>query len=150
VADGTFREATLADLDEIVSMARTYYAEDGYDFDEKAARSAISALIADASLGWVWVIEEKGSLCGYMAVTLGYSLEYRGRDAFLDELYLLPGARGRGLGARAVVLAEETCRRAGVHALHLEVEKDKPSVQGLYGRAGFEAHDRVLMTKRLE
>ena len=150
MADNTFRKAAPSDLEGIVSMMRQYYEEDGYGFDAAAARGAVGALISDPSLGWLWIIEENAELCGYLAVTLGYSLEYRGRDAFLDELYLLPGARGRGIGSRAVTLAEETCRRVGVHALHLEVEKDKEGALGLYRRAGFEAHDRVLMTKRLE
>jgi len=32
---------------------------------------------------------------GYMILTLGYSLEYRGRDAFVDELFVVESRGGR-------------------------------------------------------
>ena len=46
-------------------------------------------------------------------------------------------------------LPQRACRAAGVHALHLEVERDKRRAIDFYRRAGFEDHDRYLMTKRI-
>ncbi len=86
---------------------------------------------------------------GYLAVTLGFSLEYRGRDAFIDELFIEPGSRGLGLGREALEIAERYCRECGVRALHLEVERHHQSAFELYRRTGFEDHDRYLMTKWL-
>ena len=126
---------------------RAYYAEDGYPFVEREAREAIMRLLEDPTLGRLWVATENEAVLGYLALTLGYSLEYRGRDAFIDELYIAPTYRGQGLGARAVDLAEATCRELGVRALHLEVEREKTAAQGLYRRSGFVDHNRYLMTK---
>ena len=77
---------------------RAYYREDDYPFDEALAARAIRELLANEQLGWLWVIESNHEIVGYLAVTLGFSLEYRGRDAFIDELYLRPEARASGLG----------------------------------------------------
>lgn len=83
-------------------MMRRYYAEDGYPFVEADAREAVSGLIRDDNLGRLWSIQDRGRVIGYLAVTLGFSLEYRGRDAFIDELFVMEEARGKGPGARSL------------------------------------------------
>jgi len=130
-------------------MMRRYYAEDGYPFVEAQARQAVIELIRDESLGGLWVAHAGGSIAGYLAVTLGFSLEYRGRDAFIDELFIAESRRGQGLGREALEVAESYCRRLGVQALHLEVERHREPALELYRRTGFKAHDRQLMTKWL-
>jgi hypothetical protein len=39
---------------------------------------------------------------GYVGLTLGYSLEFEGRDAFIDELYFQEPFHGQGIGAKAL------------------------------------------------
>ena len=129
---------------------RRYYAEDGYSFDETGARRALRELIEKETLGRVWVAEDAGDVIGYLAVTLGFSLEYRGRDAFIDELYIAADHRGRGLGREALEIAQRYCRDQGARALHLEVERHRTAARELYRRIGFEDHDRGLMTLWLD
>jgi GNAT superfamily N-acetyltransferase len=140
----TFRRATLADLASLLAMQREFYAHEQYPFDEAVAAEAMGALIEDVSLGRMMIAED----AGYLVVTFGYSLEFGGRDAFVDELYVLPSARGRGLGTEALALAEELCRDAGVRALHLEVEFENSEAKRLYARSGYYEHTRHLMTKK--
>jgi diamine N-acetyltransferase len=144
-----FRPATVADTDAIMAMMRRYYAEDGYSFDEDEGRNAVLELMRNENLGRLWVAHDQGAVVGYLAVTLGFSLEYRGRDAFIDELFILEDRRGLGLGREALRIAEAYCRRMGVRALHLEVEEHRETALELYRRAGYEDHGRRLMTKWL-
>ncbi|MCL4845213.1 MAG: GNAT family N-acetyltransferase [Acidobacteria bacterium] len=148
-ATSRFRPATPGDADGVLALMREYYAEDGYSFVGASARDVILRLTRDASLGRLWVAPREGRVVGYLAVTLGFSLEYGGRDAFLDELYIEDTARGVGLGREALEIAEAYCRETGVRALHLEVEERRESARALYRRSGFEAHGRELMTKWL-
>ena len=106
-------------------------------------------MIRDNRLGRLWVADADSGVVGYLAVTLGFSLEYRGRDAFVDELYIAEGYRGQGLGQAAMQVAETYCHEHGVKALHLEVERHREPALNLYRRVGFEEHDRYLMTKIL-
>lgn len=145
-----YRPAKESDIDAIVTMMRRYYEEDGYPFDEADARDAVSRLVREGHLGRLWVAEVAGEVVGYLAVTLGFSLEYRGRDAFIDELFISEGFRGQGLGQEAMQISEAYCRDAGVKALHLEVEHHRERARALYAQAGFESHERHLMTKRLD
>ncbi|PYQ58950.1 MAG: GNAT family N-acetyltransferase [Acidobacteria bacterium] len=130
-------------------MMRSFYADLGEPFEEVRAERALRALLADPSYGAAWVFREDGRAIGYLVVTHGYSLEFGGRDAFVDEVYVVPEMRGRGLGARALVLAEEHCRHQRIAALRLEVHHENRRALALYERNGFEAHDRYLMTKWL-
>jgi GNAT superfamily N-acetyltransferase len=145
----TIRPGCRGDVQEILSLMAVYYAEDGYPFDAVTAGRALLGLIDEDRLGRFWVVEEAHRLVGYLAVTFGYSLEYGGRDAFLDEVYLRPEARGRGAGRALLERAERACRGAGVRALHLEVEPARRPAHELYRRAGFVDQGRRLMTKRL-
>lgn len=126
-----------------------YYAQDGYTFVEAEARNAALALIGEPHLGRLWVTCDGASVVGYVAVALGFSFEYRGREAFVDELFIADTHRGRGLGREALEIAEAYCREAGVNALHLEVERHREPALELYRRRGFEDYGRYLMTKWL-
>ncbi|WP_437961818.1 GNAT family N-acetyltransferase [Sorangium sp. So ce119] len=143
------RRAEGADVAEVHALMRAYYAEDEYPFSPDRALAALSALVTDRSLGGVWVLVAGGEVAGYCAVGFGFSLEFHGRDAFVDELYVRPEARGRGHAARLLDRAEQGCREAGVRALHLEVEPDKAETYAWYRRRGFADHERRMMTKWL-
>jgi GNAT superfamily N-acetyltransferase len=144
-----FRPAEAGDINAIVAMMRGYYAQDGYTFVDAEARAAALMLINDPSLGRLWVAQDGETIVGYVAVALGFSFEYRGREAFVDELFIAQTHRERGLGREALEIAEAYCREAGVNALHLEVERHRENAVELYKRRGFADFGRYLMTKWL-
>jgi ribosomal protein S18 acetylase RimI-like enzyme len=143
------RPATPADLERLRDLMAANYAESGYPFDPAAARDCFAAMLRDPALGRVWLVEAGGEVAGYAVLAFGYSLEYRGRDAFVDDLYVAPAQRGRGLGRAALEAVEAAARELGVRALHLEVERGNSAAQALYRRRGFRDNDRRLLTKRL-
>jgi ribosomal protein S18 acetylase RimI-like enzyme len=95
------------------------------------------------------VADEGGRIVGYLALVWGFSLEFGGRDAFLDELYVVPDRRGRGIGSALIEAAEAACVQAGAMALHLAVERSNAGACKLYRRLGFTGHDKLLLTKRV-
>ncbi|HJY80185.1 MAG TPA: GNAT family N-acetyltransferase, partial [Candidatus Binatia bacterium] len=144
-----FRIATSADIEIVVQFIHEYYEFDHLPFDEQVARVALTKFVGDESLGRVWLISYEDEAVGYLVLTLGYSLEYGGRDAFIDEVYIRASHRGRGIGQSALAFVEDVCRSLGVRVLHLEVERANTSAYGLYRKVGFVDHDRCLMTKRI-
>lgn len=147
--EAQWRYAVEADEEQVLALMRQYYAEDGYEFHEDRARGALARLFTERSLGRIWVVSTENEVVGYVVLTLGFSLEYLGRDAFVDELYIAPGWRGKGLGSAALERVEKACGALEVNALHLEVETGKEAARGLYENVGFERHERHLMTKWL-
>lgn len=150
MSDVSFRPAADADIDLLLHLMSALYGEDGSTpLRREAAEAALRRLLAAPESGLVRIIERGGTPAGYVVLTWGYSLEFDGRDAFIDELYVAPAHRGRGIGREAVAWAERACREHGAGAVHLEVELDNERAHALYRRSGFAERGLRLMTKRL-
>lgn len=143
----TFRSAEVSDTGPLVELMKQFYEYEHLAFDEQVARAGLGKLLGDASLGRVWLIQNEEGTIGYVVLTFGFSLEFGGRDAFVDELYIRPSYRGQGAGKAALGFVEEACRALGIHALRLEVERANTNAQAVYRKFGFTEHDRYLMTK---
>ena len=144
------RTAGAEDLGLLLDFIRGLYATEHIPLDEDRAVRALGGLLEEPSLGWVWIVERRGEPVGYAVVTLGYSLEFGGRFALLDELFIAESHRGAGVGRQVLDRIAEACRERGLQAVRLEVERTNVGACGLYRRAGFVAHDRDLMTLWLE
>jgi GNAT superfamily N-acetyltransferase len=144
-----YRVAAIADLTILLELVRKFHETEQLPFDETVDREVLSNFFADTSLGQLWLIQLGNEVIGYIMVTFGYSLEYRGRDAFIDEFYLYPQYRRQGIGTKTLAFAEDACRVSGVQALHLEADFKNPDAQRLYQRTGYQNHERILMTKQL-
>lgn len=142
-----FRPATLEDVSSLLALQEEFYASEGYPFERDAKERAMRELVANPVFGRLFVI---GDFAGYLVVTFGFSLEFGGRDAFIDELYVVASSRGQGFGSEALTIAERACVEEGIHALHLEVEFANERARALYARSGYSAHERHLMTKRFD
>jgi diamine N-acetyltransferase len=142
-----FRPATDQDVDTLVSLCRELNEHDGTPFHEERHRPAIAELIAHPEWGRIFLIETEGEVAGYAVLALGFSLEFGGRDAFLDELFVRTPYRQRGLGTEAMNFVGKVAQSLGVRALHLEVERTNLSAQEFYRKLGFKDHSRYLMTK---
>ncbi|HTO53658.1 MAG TPA: GNAT family N-acetyltransferase [Myxococcota bacterium] len=144
-----FRIAGAQDLETLLPFVREFWVIERLSFVEPAVRRALGGILGQPEFGRVVAIELESRPVGYYVLTLGYSLEHLGRDAFVDELYLREAQRGRGIGTRALAHAAELCRELGAGALHLEVDHVNPRARALYERNGFVAHERALMTRRI-
>jgi GNAT superfamily N-acetyltransferase len=144
----SFVLAHAEDLPELLGMMRELQAADPWScrFDDQLARRAMDELLCDPSLGRVWMIASGAEKIGYIVMAFDYSLEYRGKGAWVDEFFVRSAHRGRGVGAQALTFFAEQARQLGVKVIHLEVNHGNPAIE-LYRRMGFEDHQRYLMTK---
>ncbi len=150
MAAASFRAAGDSDISRLLDLMEALYAEDGTaPFIRARVEQALGGLLRDGERGRVWLIERDGVSAGYLVVTWGFSLEFHGRDAYIDELYIAPAYRDAGLGSEAIALAEAVCREAGAGALHLEVDLGNDRAHALYRRCGFTERGHRLMTKPL-
>jgi ribosomal protein S18 acetylase RimI-like enzyme len=141
--------ATVADVEKIAAMRRQLYEKYPATIDEPRDRHTLLQLIEQPALGAAWLIIADGKTVGYALVTYCYSIEFGGRFALLDELWLAPETRRHGIGADAIKLIEEILQPQKITALRLEVEQTNSGAQRFYGRNNFQLHDRRLMTRWL-
>ena len=57
--------------------------------------------------------------------------------AYLEELYVAPAKRGRGLGRALLEAAMETARQQGARGMELGTSEDDTAARALYESAGF-------------
>ena len=136
-----------SDTDTLLQFMQAYYAFDGHGFDEAKARVALTTLLRDPSLGRAWLILDGDTPIGYIVLCFGYSLEWLGRDAFVDEFYLREDYRGHGWGQKVMQYLEDEARKAGIRALHLEVVQQNETALALYQKLGFKEHPSTFLSK---
>ena len=152
VSERTIREATLQDEAELLRMMRLLDGQESalIKFDETALSAAFRQFLTLPAFGGVWLLCEGSRTVGYVVLTVGFSFEFRGHNAFIDELYIDVAYRRRGYGRRALAFAEERAREMGVNAIHLEVHRGNDPAFELYRCTGYQEHGRFLMTKWLK
>lgn len=148
--DLSFQPAAPSDMETLLVMVREFYAHEELAFVESAAQRALNGILNNPAFGRVFLICVGDEVAGYTVLTLGYSLEFHGRDAFVDELFLLEKFRGQGISQHTLEFLAAVCRENSVAALHLEVERKNLAAQAAYRKFGFADHDRYLMTKWLD
>lgn len=140
--------ARATDRQRLLQLAAAFRKETGGDLKRSETR-AIGQLLAEPDRGRVYLIAACDKFIGYAVLCYGFSIEYGGRDAFLDEIYVTPGARRQGIGGQALKLLEAEAKADRVKALHLEVLEDNVRAESLYRRAGFVDRNSTMMTKTL-
>jgi L-amino acid N-acyltransferase YncA len=93
----TFVPAEHKDIEILLELINTFYKYEQIEFDEKASYESVQKLLSDSSLGKIWLIYYEETIVGYCILVFGYSLEYRGRDAFIDEIYVKEDFRRKGI-----------------------------------------------------
>ena len=142
----SFRFADLSDIERVLPLMRDFYLFERLAYEEGRQRRLVSELLHDKNLGRLILFETDDGLVGYMVLGFGFSLEFHGRDCFIDEFYVLPEQRGKGIGKAAVEFALSSCRELGIRAVHLEADHFNVRGHEFYKRLGFKDHERHLMT----
>ena len=144
------RLASATDEDLILRLVRAYHEFEDIRLTDAQRAAAVQALLGDRERGAIWLVLRGELAVGYIALCFGYSIEFAGRDAFVDEFYILPEHRGQGLGLGALKRIKDEARKQGVKALHLEVARANSRARKLYSRVDFEAREKyVLMSVAL-
>ncbi len=138
-----------ADAESLLAMMAEFNACEGLPWPRAGTPVALQQLLAAPALGLVGHILADDQVCGYFVLTWGFDLEWSGRDAYLTELYLLPAARGRGIGPAALPLIERHAAEHGARALHLMVRPENRPALRMYLAAGYESPPRVFLSKPL-
>ena len=137
------------ELPTLLEMMREFYSQQEMRFDETAASQTINKVLKNPELAQIYLIFRGAELAGYFALTFCFSLEFHGRFALFDELYLREPFRRQKLGKAVVAFAADLSKKAGIKAMRLEVGRENAAAQALYRQCGFEEDARKLMTKWL-
>lgn len=142
--------ATPDDAARLLPLIAAFHTEYGLTSDETGRNDALLPLLEGSPLGAVWLFGPAKAPTGYTIITFGWSMEFGGMDACVDELYIRPQVRKRGIASEVLMAISSSLKDVGVKALHLDVDRSDNATQRLYARAQFKMRDRyALMTRVL-
>jgi GNAT superfamily N-acetyltransferase len=144
------RQAQLDDIPTLLALMSEFYAESGYELDPSRAETGFTAILSDERLGFVWLIDGETKNVGYIVLTLRFGMEYGGLIACIDDLFVVPQSRNRGLSTAALIQVRDFCKTSGIRAITVEVGFSNGPAQSVYHRVGLiEAPDRQLLALAL-
>ena len=141
----TFRPLQAKDISLLLPMMEAFYKIDNYPFNALETEQMLTEFVGNASLGKIWLILDNEDVLGYVILTFIFSFEYKGKIAFLDELFVSEKARGKGAGKAALDFIQAEAARLSLKLIYLEVEPHNETAQQLYLSKDFELHKRKLM-----
>ncbi|EPX78468.1 GNAT family N-acetyltransferase [Salipiger mucosus] len=138
------------DLDRLLPLVAGFHAERGNEIDADHIGAALAPLLEGQPHGAVWLIGPRKAPVGYVAVSFGWSLQFGGLDATVNEIFIRAAVRRRGMGGEALDVLAKGLRDSGITALHIEVDRDDEGLQRFYRRARFRLREQTApMTRAL-
>lgn len=145
------RQATPVDIPALLPLVEQYWLfEDIAGFDAGLVGHQLAGALADPRLGSAWIAIEMGEPVGYLIAVYVFSLEHLGLTAEIDEFFVLPSARGHGIGEELLRLAEAEIVRRGCTNVALQLGRGNDRARTFYRargygkREGYELLDKML------
>ena len=146
----TLHLATTEDLPRVAPLVEAFATETGRGPDPETLEAALVSLLDGAPQGALWLIGPRRAPVGYVTVGFGWSLEAGGLVAEVDQLFIRPAVRRRGMGGEALDALARTLGEAGARAIRIAVPEEDAKSHRFYARARFRARtDRVTLVRTL-
>lgn len=148
------RPAAPGDIPQLLTLIEHYWDFEAIaDFNAQRIEPLLRQLLGTPALGAAWVAADQAQLLGYVIVVRVLSLEHQGLMGEIDEFFVLPEARARGVGTALLAALETALAGSGCVRLQLQlgVANSKARTfyerQGYAARAGFQLLDKPLLAR---
>jgi GNAT superfamily N-acetyltransferase len=141
--------ATSDDRGEVLRLLAGQFDELQIPVPEPRLAEAVDGVFADPRRGFFLLGRLGGRPVGLAYMSHQWTLEHGGGIVWLEELFVEPGMRSRGLGRELLRAACDHARAQGCRAVDLEVETTHPRASGLYLREGFRPLERRRLYRLL-
>jgi len=137
--------------DEVVKMMRGLYEEDqaAHAPNFSLFPATVERLLSNPSAGQIVLFHEREELVGYAILIPYWSNEFGGNLLFVDELFVAPAYRNRGIAHRFFARIGQE-RPFDAVALALEVSPGNRNANRLYESLGFERRENAVLLRSLD
>lgn len=150
-AEVKITKANKQDIQTLMPFVTSYHDFEVIRISTKLRQQSVLHLLENPPQGSIWIIEVSKIAVGYIILCVGYSIEFCGYDAFIDEFYVEQAFRGKGIGSIVLELVKQESKKLGIRALHLEVDRNNIAARMLYIKAEFKEREKyVIMTVDLQ
>jgi GNAT superfamily N-acetyltransferase len=130
--------ATREDLPQLVALLGVLFSQEAEFVPDDAKQTrALEKILSDDSVGRIHVARDAGKVVGMASLIYGISTAEGGLAASFEDFVVLPGHRGKGIGAALLQHVIEEAKKQGVLRLILLTDKQNKRAQALYRKLGF-------------
>ncbi|MBY5974055.1 GNAT family N-acetyltransferase [Ferrimonas balearica] len=140
--------AREGDETRLLPMLRACHTELGLQSEEWALREAMAPILEGAPHGAIYIAGPARAPIGYAAISFGWSLVAGGLSAELDEIWVRPAIRGRGIGGELLSTLPRALSAAGLRRLRLQVPGPDHALARLARAAGYRTTEGALSFSR--
>jgi ribosomal protein S18 acetylase RimI-like enzyme len=139
------RQAALEDLDRLAPLFDAYRQFYAQPSDVALARGFLAARIGQGE-SVVFLAERAGAVVGFVQLYPLFSSTARrpGRSWVLNDLFVVPSARGRGVGRKLMDRARKLAEETGACAIELATARSNLGAQALYQSLGYRRDDEFF------
>jgi aminoglycoside 6'-N-acetyltransferase I len=133
-------------IDPAFDLLGRFFLEEGFDTPAEQMRTFLAAMLVSQDSA-IFLARYAGEILGIATVTTSLGLEY-GRSAELEDLYVLPKARNRGIASALIETVYDWCRQQGCSIVLVTVTPQGEAaheLMGFYQQRGFVNTQRFLM-----
>jgi len=152
----SLRRANKHDGPPLLTLIEEFCRVDQHVFDARRVSTALGPLLENDNLGVVYLVETESTsasgstgvqetVCGYVIITWGYSIESGGREGLIDEIYLR--RPGQGLGSALFPLLLDALAPFELKVMFLETERGNDRARRFYQHHGFVEDDSIWMSR---
>jgi ribosomal protein S18 acetylase RimI-like enzyme len=131
------RQATLADVDAVTPLLDAYRQFYGEPSDVALARSFMTERLQRQESIVLLALDDNNAVAGFTQLYPGFSSNRLARIYLLNDLFVVPAARRRGIAAALLTEAAATCRTRGAARLTLVTARTNIPAQKLYEACGW-------------
>lgn len=106
--------------------------------------------IADFKQGEIWFVVMDGKKIGYVVNVFGFSFEFGGRVAFIDEFYIEQSHQRSGIGRQTLDFISKDAAGKGFEVVFLEASDSEKHLHTFYEKSGFVRRDYRLYYRMLK
>ena len=146
------RRITEEDREVFIALSEEFYASPAvlHAVPREYHEAAFDELMRSGEYADGFIVEADERIVGFALTAKTYSRESGGKVLWLEELYILPEYRSRGLGREYFTFIEDYARKQGYARIRLEVEEENVRARALYGRLGYQPLEYCQMIKDLQ
>jgi GNAT superfamily N-acetyltransferase len=117
--------------------------------DDAKQTRALEKILSDESVGRIHVARDGDKVVGMASLLYSISTAEGGLAASFEDLVVLPGYRGKGIGKALLGYVVAEARKQGVLRLTLLTDKQNKRAQALYRTLGFAESTMKAMRLKL-
>ena len=125
----------LADNNDYPQLIALFSEFADFEGRKEQMTNSVDKMNAESDFFNCLVAEKDGKIIGYVAFFYCY-FTWSGKALYMDDLYITPDYRGKGLGTRFITMLKEIAAQSGCHIMRWQVADWNERARAIYKGIG--------------